>query len=113
MDELSANSTTNFFLRVCCANHKKPNRRELGLLKEEFRCTEKICLCSKTYCCYNSQSNKFKFSSKSLNKRLLEDNGNGLMCKKSNVLEGSNNLTSTKRGFCTVQHAVATMKGLS
>ena len=66
-DEFLANSTTIFFSRTCCAKHKKHDRRKRGLFKEEFRCTEMTCLCSKTYCCYDSQSNKFKVSSESLN----------------------------------------------
>ena len=37
--------------------------REPGLFKEEFKCTEMLCLCSKTYCCYDNKSDKFKFSS--------------------------------------------------
>ena len=60
-DEFSANSTTNFFPRTCCAKHKKHDRREPGLFKEEFRCTEMIGLCSKTYCCFDLQSNEFEF----------------------------------------------------
>ena len=80
-DEFSVNSTTNFFSRTYFAKHKKHNTREPGLFKEEFRCTEMICPCSKTYCCYDSQSNKFKFSSKGLNNRRLEDSGDGPMSK--------------------------------
>ena len=59
-DEFSANSTTNFFPRTCCAKHKEHDRGEPGLFKEEIGCTEMVCLCSKTYCCYDSQSKKFK-----------------------------------------------------
>ena len=70
--DFSCDSTTIFFPRTCCPKHKKHVRRELGLFKEKVRCTEKICLCSKTYCCYDSQSNKFKISNKSLIKRTLE-----------------------------------------
>ena len=63
-DDFIANSTTNFFPRTCCTKHKQHDKREPGLFKEEFRCTEMLCLCSKTYCCYDSCSLKFKFSSK-------------------------------------------------
>ena len=56
-----------------------------------------LCLCSKTYCCYDNKSDKFKFSSKGLNKRVLEDSGDS--------------------GFRTINHMVATYeqtkKGLS
>ena len=115
-EELSAGSTTNFLPRTCCAKHKKHDKREPGLFKEEFRYIKMICLCGKTYCCYDSQSNKFKFSCKGLNKRTLEDSGDGLLSKYRKVLEEVI-VTSTNRSFRTKQHAVATYeqtkKGLS
>ena len=52
-DDFSANSATPFWLRTCCANHKKHHGREPGLFKDEMRCTEMICSCSKSYCCYD------------------------------------------------------------
>ena len=67
-----------------------------------------LCLCSKTYCCYDSNSNKYKFSGKCLNKRTLEDCGDGPMAKYRNVLDEFVYVTSTNRGFRTVQHSVAT-----
>ena len=72
-DSFTGNATGNFFPRTCCSAHKKHDNRETGLFKEEFRCCETLCLCSKTYCCYDRKSNKYKFSSKGLNKRTLED----------------------------------------
>ena len=77
-----------------------------------------LCLCSITYCCYDKQNNKYKFSSKRLNKRTLEDCGDGgPMSKYRKVLEESLNVTSSNRGFRTIQHSVATYeqtkKGLS
>ena len=75
------------------------------------------CLCSKTYCCYDNKSDKFKFSSKGLNKRVLEDSGDGPLAKYRRVLDEVINLTSTNRGFRTINHMVATYeqtkKGLS
>ena len=59
------------FLERVVVSIKKHDKREPGLFKEEFRCTEMLCLCSKTYCCYDNKSDKFKFSSKGLNKRVL------------------------------------------
>ena len=83
----------------------------------EFLCTEMLCLCNKTYCCYDSISNKYKFSSKSLNKRTLEDCGDGLMAKYRKVLDEFINVISTNRGFRIVHHSVTTYeqtrKGLS
>ena len=83
----------------------------------EFRCTEMLCLCSKTYCCYDSNSIKYKFNSKSLNERTLEDCGDGPLAKYRKVLVEFINVASTNRGFQIVHHSVATYeqtkKGLS
>ena len=116
-DDFIADADKNFFPRTCCAVHKKHDKREPGLFKEEFRCTEMLCLCSKTYCCYDSKSDKFKFSSKGLNKRTLEDTGDGPKSKYRRVLDEAVNLKSTNRGFKTSNHLVGTYeqtkKGLS
>ena len=80
-DSFTANATGNFFPRTCCTAHKKHDRREPGLLEEEFRCSELLCLCSETYCCYDRKSKKYNFSSKGLSKRTLEDFGDGAMSK--------------------------------
>ena len=80
-DNFTANATDNFFPRTCCNVHKKHDKREPGLFKEEFRCAEMLYLCSKTYCCYDKLTNKHKFSSKGLKKRTLEECGNGPMSK--------------------------------
>ena len=68
-----------------------------------------LCLCSKTYCCYDKQTNKNKFSSKGLNKRTLEECGDGgPMPKCRKILEKAVNFTSTNREFRKNQHSVAT-----
>ena len=67
-----------------------------------------FCLCSKTYCWYDRKSNKYKFSSKGLNKRTLEDCVDGPMSKFRKVLEEAVNVTSTNRGFRTMEQSVAT-----
>ena len=76
-----------------------------------------IFLCSKTYCCYDAKSDKYKFSSKGLNKRTLEETGDGPMEKYRRVMDKIINLTLTNRGFRTINHCVATYeqttKGLS
>ena len=66
----TANATGNFFPRTCFTAHKKHDKREPGLFKEEFRCSEMFCLCSKTYCCHDRKSNKYNFGSKGRNKKL-------------------------------------------
>ena len=43
-----------------------------------------------------------------INKRILEDSGDGPMSKYRKVLEESVNVTSTNGGFRTIQHSVAT-----
>ena len=55
-EDFTANATTNFFPRACCTEHKKHDKREPGLLKEEFRYTEMLCFCSETYCGYDYNS---------------------------------------------------------
>ena len=50
--------------RTCCFKHKKHDKTEPGFSKEEFRFTKMLYrMCSKTYYCYNSISQKYKFSS--------------------------------------------------
>ena len=73
----AADYSNKLFPRICCSKHIKHDRREPGLFEEEFRCTETICLCSKTYCCFDQSTDKIKFSSKGLNKRTLEESGTG------------------------------------
>ena len=76
-----------------------------------------LCSCSKTYCCHDGKSYKYKFSSKGLIKRTLEDCGDGPMSKYRKVSEDAANVTSTNRGLRTMKHSVATYeqtkKGLS
>ena len=80
-DNSTANATDNFVPWSCFNAQKKHYKREPGLFKEEFRYAEMLCLCSKTNCCYDKQTNKSKFSSKGLNKRTLEDCGDGTKSK--------------------------------
>ena len=85
-DYFSADEKSNFFPRTCCSINKKYDKREPGHLKEEFRCREMLYLCSKKNCRYGNKSDKFKFSSKGLNKRNLEDSGDGPMAKYRRML---------------------------
>ena len=39
-DSFTAVACSNLFLRTCCAKHRKRDKRETGLLREELRCTE-------------------------------------------------------------------------
>ena len=47
-DDFIADADNKTFPRTCCAVHGKHEKRKSGLFKEEFRCTEMLCLCSKT-----------------------------------------------------------------
>ena len=67
-----------------------------------------LCLCSKTYCCYDVTSNILKFSGKGVNKRVLEQSGDGPLEKYRRVLNEKVNVTSKNRGFRTNNHSVAT-----
>ena len=68
VDNFTNDAVEIFFHRACCVKHKQHDKREPGLFKEEFRCTEMLCLCRKTCCCcYEVASNKPNFSSKCLN----------------------------------------------
>ena len=113
----AVDSSNNFFPRTCCSKHVKHDKREPGLFREEFRCTEMICLCTKTYCCFDQSTDNIKFSSKELNKRTLEEYGTGPLEKYRCVLNEKINVQSTNRGFRTIQHSVCTYeqtkKGLS
>ena len=55
-----------------------------------------ICLCGKIFCSYDSQSNKFEFSSKGLSKETLEDCGDVPMSKRRKVFGKIINVTSNK-----------------
>ena len=75
-------------------------------IEEDVRCTEMLCLCSKTYYCYDNTTDNFKFTSKSINKRTLEDFGGGPMSKYRIVFGEALTLKSTNRGFKTSNHQV-------
>ena len=67
-----------------------------------------LCLSSKTYCCYSVTSDKLEFSSKGLQKRVMEGSGDGPLEKYRRVLNEKLNVTSNNRGFRTNNHSVAT-----
>ena len=57
------------------------------MVQEKTRSTKRFCLCSKTYCCCESLSNKFKFGSKGLTKQTFEDSGDALIAKYQKALD--------------------------
>ena len=108
VDSFTADALAKFFPRTYCIKHKQHDKRELGLYKEEFKCTQMLRLCSKTYCWYEVTSKKLKFSSKGLNKRVLEQSGDGPLEKYGRILNEKVNVNSSNRGFRTNNHSVAT-----
>ena len=108
VDSLTADAVAIYFPRTCCVKHKQHDKREPGLFREEFRCTEMLCLCSKTYCCFDVTSLKPKVSSKDLSNCLLEQTGDGPLERCRRVLNEKVNVTSNNRGFRTNNHTVAT-----
>ena len=65
-----------------------------------------ICLCVKTFCCFDQSRVKIKFGSKILNKQTLDGMGAGPLEKYGRVLDEKTNVQSTIRGFRTTQHTV-------
>ena len=98
--EFKADGRFNFFPRNCCSLHNKFDQRTPGLFKEEFRCTEMVALCSKTYCCFDARSETVKISCKGVNKSTLKDDNP--MLKMRNVLQKQDEVTTTNRGFRVV-----------
>ena len=108
VDRFTADAVASFFPRTCCVKHQQHDKREPGLFKEEFRCTEMLCLCSKTYCCYDVTSNRLKFSSEGLDNRVPEQIGDGPLEKYPRVSNEMVNVTSNNSRFRTNNHPVAT-----
>ena len=111
-DMLRCKACNDSFTADTCSifspKHKGHDKRGPRLFNEEIRCTEMLCLSCKTYCCYDSWSNKFIFSSKGLNKQIIEDTVDGPMAKYRKVLHGTEIVTSTNCGFRTKNHCVLT-----
>ena len=108
VNSFTADAVANFFPRTCCVKHKQHDKKEHGLFKKEFSCTEMLCLCSKTYCCSDVTSNKLKVSSKSLNKRVLDERSDRPLEKYRRALNEMVNVISNNRGFRTNSHSVPT-----
>ena len=107
-NSFTADAVAYFFLGTCCVKHKQHEKREPGLFKEEFRCTEMLCLWNKSYCCYDVISNKLKIRTKGLSKRVLEQSGDGPLEKYRRVLKEKVNVTLNNRRFRSNNHSVAT-----
>ena len=86
----SANPLNNISPRKCFMEHIQHNKRKPELFKEMFHLAELICLCSKTYCCFDQITGIMKFSTKRHNRRNLEGSGTGPLEKYKRVLEEKN-----------------------
>ena len=80
-DSFTADAVGTFSPKMCCDKLKKFDKREPNLFKEEFRCSEIICLGGKSHCSNNKTSNQLKFCSKVPNRRMLERSSDGLLVK--------------------------------
>ena len=107
VDSFTAGALANILLRTSFVKHKQHDKREPGFLKQEFRCTEMLCLCTKTYCCYHFTPNKPENSSEGLNKRVLELSGHGPLKKYRRVLNEKVNVTLNNRELRTNNQFVA------
>ena len=108
VDSCTADASAFFFRRTFCVQQKQQDKREPGFFKEEFRCTEMLCFCSKTCCCGDVTSKKLTTSSKGLNKRVMETSGGWPLEGYRRVLNEKVNVTSNNRGFQTINHSLAT-----
>ena len=95
------------FTADAVVKYKQHEKRVHFLFKEEFRCTETLRLCSKTYCCFDVTSKKPTVSIKGVNKRVLEQSGDGELEKYGIVVNEKVNVTSNKKGSRTNNHSVA------
>ena len=93
---------------MCRDKHREHDKLEPGFFKQKFRCSELLRLGSKTYCCYDTPSDKLKLSSKGLHQRLLEQTGDDFLEKYRKVVDERVNITSTNRDFRTIDHTVET-----
>ena len=97
--DFRADEHYNFFLRNCCQQPWKFDQRTPGLFKEEFRCTEMVALCSKTYCRFDEPTRMTKLSCKGLNKNSLNHEP---ITKYRAVLEEKERVITCNRGFRVV-----------
>ena len=83
---------------------------EPGLIKEEFRCSEMLWVCSKSYHCYETTFNKLNLRSKGLKKRKLVQNGDVPPEKNLKLLDDRVNFTYINRSFRTKDKTAAFFK---
>ena len=107
-EDLRADAKNNFFPVLAALNIRNMTRENQGCSRRRRSDVPKCCASVvKLFCCNNSKSQTYKFSSKGLNKCALEDSGDGPMANHRQVLDESVNLKSTSRGFETINRTIA------
>ena len=108
VDNFTADAAANSFPRFCCVKDKQHAKREPGgLFKEEFRCTEMLCLCRNIYCCYNSPLMILNLAAEVSKNAYWNRAATDHWKKNRRVLNEKVNVTSNNRRFRTNNHSVA------
>jgi hypothetical protein len=109
--EIEADTGYHWFPRTCCREHASYDKRTPGLFKLEYQGDEMISLCSKTYIVRSMKTvdlsttvDEYKFSSKGVSKKLINDP----MTKFRNVLSTSKPQSGINRGFRVRNNGVCT-----
>ena len=100
-DSFIAVALGRFFPLTCCVERKNYDTRNPGPFEDEFRCSEKLFTWSKTFCCYDSASNKLKVSIRGIKNWIIEHSGECPLEKWCKNLDDAMNKKSTHRGFRT------------
>ena len=98
------NPSEFWFPRNCCPSHEKYDTRSPGLFKLEFKGTQAVALCSKTYAVKCVATGLSKFSSKGVNKSKVKEPLDTM----KKVLETENPENVTNRGFRAYKNGIFT-----
>ena len=102
-DSFAADGEKNFFPRSCCEEHFRHDQRTPGLFKEEYRGSEMVALCSKTFCGFCSRTNTVKISCKGVNHNAIINDDP--LDKYRNVLMHKQIIECINRGFRVVSNS--------
>ena len=75
---ISMRMQMQFVPRACCSAHKKRDKTSRSPEIRVYMLRD-ACLYSEIYCCYDKDSNRFKFSSKSRKRRLRIQSDDGAL----------------------------------
>ena len=88
-------------------NTKNMMKESLDFSTKFFYSLKKLCLCSKTYCCYDFLSNKLILSCEVLNKLTIKGSGEVTIADYRKLLDGTESVTSTNCRISTKNLCVA------